>query len=538
MATIELNDPYTGEWTVFIETQTAYNGDNINTVTFDDIIYKTVNGKYYRRVLVDDTVNVKWFGAVGDGTTDDSSAIQNAINSLHSIRFDPGKYIINTPICIPQAFSGLSITGSGSDIWDLSSTILTTTTSGTIFEGKQGLNTAKISNLIFDGKPHENSVVSGAIAMDFTFGGVLNLDRVVVKNFTEYGLYSQEGLLRIENCYFRDNKIGAQIYSDSTISNSEFTGGDTPLRLVAGGNRLVNVWCNTGNVSCLDLQPLNSSTGHQNTSITNLYIGEVKSGSTEGYAIRIIGNDTKRVQQVQISNSFFVHADTHDAAVNSLVYVEKADEIILNGINILGQGLYATSSAYTNHFIKGINSNRITITSCVINGVNKNVIYQGSDSYDWEIFNNTFNNCGDNIAVNDEGANIYVVPTMGRTSILGNKFLISSGSNVPYAAYVTSVESLNWDNNFIAYPNAIIVKDPTYTSSVENNFSGSYYRNGAHFKTINSAALTSSTFEEGYTRPTKNLRNAQFFYDNSLKKPIWFDAPNLQWKDSMGTVVL
>ncbi|WP_353146025.1 glycosyl hydrolase family 28-related protein [Chryseobacterium sp.] len=537
MATIELNDPYTGEWTVFLETTKTYHGADITDSMCDDIIYKKINDKYYRRVLVDDTVNVKWFGAKGDGTTDDSAAIQKAISSLHSVRFDPGKFIINTPISIPQAFSGLSIIGSSSDIWEVSSTILTTTASGTIFKGEQGLNTAKISNIVLDGKLTDNSAVSGAIAMDFTYGGVLNLDRVVVKNFSEYGLYSKEGLLRIENCYFRNNKIGAQIYSDSTISNSEFTEGDTPLRLVAGGNRLVNVWCNNGKVSCLDLQPLDNATGHQNTSITNLYIGEVKSGSSEGYAIRIIGNDTKRVQQVQISNSFFVHADTQNVAVNSLVYIDKADEIILNGINVLGQGLYATSNAYTNHFVQGINSNRITITSCVINGINKNAIYQGTNSYDWEIFNNTFNNCGDKIAVNDEGANIYVLTAMGRTSVLGNKFLISSGSNVPYAAYVTSVESLNWDNNFIAYPNAIIVKDPTYTAGVENNFSGSYYRNGAHFKTVNSTALTSSTFEDGYTRPTKNLRNAQFFYDNTIKKPIWFDAQNSQWKDSAGTVV-
>jgi hypothetical protein len=544
MATIELNDQFTNEWTVFEEAVHKYYDDDndpntplpeITTDDCDGIIYKKIDNKYYRRVLVDDTVNVKWFGAKGDGETDDTEAIKKAIKSSHSVRFDRGQYIINSTIDIPMEFSGLSISGSGSDIWDKNSTILTTKTSNTLFKGVAGLNTFKISNLIFDGKHNANATTSGTIAMDFTDGGGLILDRVVVKNFSEYGLYSEKGMLRIENCYFRDNKVGAQIYSDSSISNSEFAAGDIPLRLVAGGNRLVNVWCNSGKISCLDIEPLNTNTGHQNTSITNLYIGEVDSGQTEAYAIRIRGNDVKRVQQVQISNSFFVHAAGN--SINGLVYVDKADEIILNGINVLGKGLYSTANDYTSHFVKGINSNRITVASSVINGINKNVIYQGSNCYDWEIFNNTFNNCGDHIAVNDEGANIYVAETMGRTSVIGNKFLVASGSSVPYAAYVSSIDSLNWDSNFISYPNAIIVKDPTYTSSPENNFSGSFYRNGNDFKTINKAALTGSSFDHGFVRPNKNLKHAQFFYDNNYRKPIWYDGLDSTWKDSTGTVI-
>lgn len=532
MTTIELNDPFTGEWTSFIKTKKTYNGVDIDDNMCDNIIYKKINDDFYRRILIDDTVNVKWFGAKGDGETDDHLAIQMAVDSSHSIRFDKGCYIINKSISIPMTFSGSSIIGSGSDIWDVSSTIIKTEVSETIFKGENGLNMFKISNLIFDGGE------IGKIGMDFTSGGGLFLDRVVVKNFTEFGLYSEKGLLRIENCFFSKNKIGAQIFSDSSISNSEFTGGDTPLRLVAGGNRLMNVWCNSGKVSCLDIEPLNIYTGHQNTSITNLYIGEVESGLNEGYAVRIIGNDTKRVQQVQISNSFFVHAvnDT-ESSVNSLVKIDKVDEIIFNGINVLGQGLYGTSSVYTNHFVKGSNSNRITIANCIINGINKNAVYQGDNCYDWEILNNTFNNCGDHIAVDDEAANIYVGEAMARTSISGNKFLIASGSPAPYAAYVTSVDSLNWDNNFISYPNAIIVKDPTYSSAIENNYAGSYYRNGNDFKIINKSLLTASSFESDYLRPTKNLKHAQFFYDNNLRKPIWYDYLDLQWKDSMGNIV-
>lgn len=104
MATIELNDQYTGEWTVFQEE--VYKYDDINPLTppvpitasdCDDIIYKQVNNKFYRRVLVDDTVNVQWFGATGEGiaSVDDSMAVLKACEVKKNIYFPAGIYHIN-----------------------------------------------------------------------------------------------------------------------------------------------------------------------------------------------------------------------------------------------------------------------------------------------------------------------------------------------------------------------------------------------------------------------------------------------------------
>ena len=541
MITIELNDQYTGERTSFLETDLTYDNQLINEdiwpEIYDEILYKKIDNKYYRRVLIDDTVNIKWFGAKGDGVTDDSIPIQKAINSSHSIRIDSGEYLINSPIIIGIKFSGLSIKGCGADKWyDLDEighrtkpyTVLLTKTANSIFKGDKGLNFFKISDILFEG----NNI--GSIAMDFVNGGGLVLDRVTVKHFTEYGLRSEEGLLRINNCFFENNIIGAQIYSDSSISNSEFTGGSIPLKLVAGGNRLVNIWCNSGKETCLHIEPLNYTTGHQNTSITNLYIGEVKNVLGEAYAMRIIGNNEKRVQQIQISNSFFVHAEGLNKSINGLVYLNNADEIIFNSINVLGKGANAKIDDYTSHFIRGANSERITINSCVVNGINKNAIYQGENCHDWEILNNTFINCGDTIAKEEEedGANIYVSETVwGRTSIIGNKFLVSSNSYTPYAAYISSINSLNWGSNFISYPNNnIIVKTPDGI----NNFSGSSYISGIPYQKIRKIELVSSYFESGSTLPTVGLQNAQFFYLDTFNKPIWYDAQDLLWRDAYG----
>lgn len=98
MATIELNDPFTGEWTVFTEATHKYDGTLITTGNTDDIIYKNVNNVFYRRVLPNDTVNVRWFGASGDGNTNDTQAVQNACNIRKNIYFPEGIYLVNIEV--------------------------------------------------------------------------------------------------------------------------------------------------------------------------------------------------------------------------------------------------------------------------------------------------------------------------------------------------------------------------------------------------------------------------------------------------------
>jgi len=60
-------------------------------------------------------INVKDFGAVGDGITDDTQAIQDAINGAdgYSIYVPPGNYLITDTIDVPM---GTSIIGAGSYI--------------------------------------------------------------------------------------------------------------------------------------------------------------------------------------------------------------------------------------------------------------------------------------------------------------------------------------------------------------------------------------------------------------------------------------
>lgn len=64
---------------------------------------------------LNDAINVKDFGAVGDGTTNDTAAIQNAINAANSagggsVYFDAKDYLISNAITL---YSGISLIGFG-----------------------------------------------------------------------------------------------------------------------------------------------------------------------------------------------------------------------------------------------------------------------------------------------------------------------------------------------------------------------------------------------------------------------------------------
>ena len=56
--------------------------------------------KAHNRMIADAAVNVKDFGAVGDGVADDTAAIQAALNTLKDVHFGGGSYRITSPLSV------------------------------------------------------------------------------------------------------------------------------------------------------------------------------------------------------------------------------------------------------------------------------------------------------------------------------------------------------------------------------------------------------------------------------------------------------
>lgn len=82
-----------------------------NFVVAGDLYY--YGGNTQRKVVTDGVFNVKSYGATGDGITDDTAAVQAAINAGVTIHFLPGTYIVSSSL---QITSEKIIVGNGAII--------------------------------------------------------------------------------------------------------------------------------------------------------------------------------------------------------------------------------------------------------------------------------------------------------------------------------------------------------------------------------------------------------------------------------------
>ena len=79
--------------------------------TVDGALTLTATGGRLKRILSDGVINVKWFGAVGDGVADDTAAIQAAVNACQSYSGGPffprGAYRITDTIKCGLNYNGI-----------------------------------------------------------------------------------------------------------------------------------------------------------------------------------------------------------------------------------------------------------------------------------------------------------------------------------------------------------------------------------------------------------------------------------------------
>lgn len=69
----------------------------VNEMEVNDLVVnRTINAP-----AIFDSSNVKFYGAVGDGVTDDTVAIQTALDSVDCITIPPGQYVITSTIVVP-----------------------------------------------------------------------------------------------------------------------------------------------------------------------------------------------------------------------------------------------------------------------------------------------------------------------------------------------------------------------------------------------------------------------------------------------------
>ncbi len=171
-------------------------GSVMNDAKVDGVIFIKQNGKYYQRDI-NESINVKWFGAKGDGKTDDTKAFQDMLNYLEKIKLNyrvfipEGEYIITKALHIKGNNTMPIIQGAG-----MRNTILNFSNSADAY-------------CIQFGEKNRNSLSGGLLDLQIRGNG--KNDALIIMGSSPYGV----AWCRFENLYFYNINNG--IVEDKNI---------------------------------------------------------------------------------------------------------------------------------------------------------------------------------------------------------------------------------------------------------------------------------------------------------------------------------
>ena len=174
-------------------------------------------------------VSVKDFGAVGNGSTDDTTAIQNAVNYVGSVGgtvyFPTGTYLISSTINV--SYSGIIFAGESAVATAFGSKIVGNgTTPATLFSITTSFSDhTHFNNIALESAPVGITVPNGVLTTD------LSLNNVVFNHFTDKAIYIADtsdgasgGLIvgNISNVEYVDCKSGFVSAENCMVNNVHF----------------------------------------------------------------------------------------------------------------------------------------------------------------------------------------------------------------------------------------------------------------------------------------------------------------------------
>lgn len=185
--------------------------------------YETLGNMLYAELITEDAMDVRQFGAKGDGATDDRPRIVSAINNANELYFSPGTYLINSAIFIP---SDKKITGHGDD-----SVILAGSTFNII--NTSDTHNIEISSLKLDGDA-ENKQTAGTLTEAVNGIAAKHVQDIIIDNvtFTNMGYLPQQyaidgtsggDMLRLQ---VEESSIGKKDTYGCVINNCRFIDPD------------------------------------------------------------------------------------------------------------------------------------------------------------------------------------------------------------------------------------------------------------------------------------------------------------------------
>lgn len=271
-------------------------------------------------------------------------------------------------------FSGFCVSGVGSGFAYSPQTkiVPATPTQGKIFHsptGVGGVDAVRFEKVMLDGNG------TCGYGVEQLSGAGWEYEDLQLRGFTGWALWAIQGL----NYYNRIYQFGVAggngiaLYSDFFANNVETSGGKLGIRIMAGGGRLSNILSNSQTDCCIEISPLDASTTHINTAMSNIYIGEIYNPLVRPH-LRIKGIPAQRVRDVQISNIHTVSAAAYAGDVKHNLHIEVVEaEVIINGWAARGIDAYETADLYDEGALKAINS-KVILASGSIHGISRKPI--------------------------------------------------------------------------------------------------------------------------------------------------------------------
>lgn len=337
---IRQNDIYdqNGNTAIFNTKDAVLGKINLNTTPTTDatpanILTWDATTKEVKRIATDIIVNFvtpEQYGAIGDGVTDDLTAIQNAVNSGKAVYFGNKRYFISGTIELPE---GAFIKGAGTG---LGTTLKSTSDNPFISVEGDNITIESMSFLGYgsnynaDYTPFANPNQHGISIVGVL--GVTTINRIQISNCGFYGVAgagvyisqnvgeSFAGAIQVSNCYAYRSTVG--FFADVRGEYNLFTGNKAyecgvGFKVAGGNNPFVGGILSSNRTNLMILGGANN--GHSVISGTSINHGVeygIQSDSlTLGYNIAdcpIYAND------IYLKNSIGVVFSDCDISVDNL----------------------------------------------------------------------------------------------------------------------------------------------------------------------------------------------------------------------------
>ncbi len=361
-SSFELKDSFTGQSFNCIETKFWKDGSLMHSSKVDGIIFIEKDGKYFKRVY-DGKINIKWFGAIGDGKKDDSKAIQKALDFGESVFFPSGIYKFNSSVKHQIQIDG----DSGNTYfvpYDIENAILTYETRApfwtyaSVLSNIRFISDNKKGIAITFGKTNMlDKSVNDQYVGNVTFQNVLfkNFDKAVQFPFGNIGT-------NFYNCSFQINNYG--VYGlDNKLDGDIMHGGNKGFYACEFDSNNIAVYFNNktdgfGGLSFTDcIFQLNLVNGYFNTN--NTYMPVVFQNCWDE---KIVNSDDNVLIDQYDGNKLF------NKKFKSASYIfdgENSSYVFIGGrlmnIDILGKNIIINSYSSKVEFKKNVGAEKFTI---------------------------------------------------------------------------------------------------------------------------------------------------------------------------------